>query len=138
MRARDLFTESRRPVDAFMAAVNEIGKEYYRFSDQATFRSLNGTIVRLEAYGPSEANLMEISTTSPERKKGHGTAMLKQVCDLADKYRITLYGNAYPIRKAIYDLPMPQEALTAWYLRHGFEIADEPARRGVNIVRKPK
>lgn len=81
---------------------------------------------------------MEISTSSSERKQGHGTAMLQQVCALADRYGITLYGNAYPIRKAIYDLPMSQEPLTAWYVRHGFEIADEPARRGVNIVRKPR
>ena len=130
--------EGKRPVDAFLKAVNEIGKEYYRFSDHATFRSLNGAIVRLDAYGPSEANLMEISTFSQHRQQGHGTALLQQVCVLADRYGITLYGNAYPIRKAIYDLPMKQEPLTAWYLKHGFEIAEEPAQRGVNIVRKPK
>ncbi len=138
MREYIKLLESKRPVDAYLAAVNQIGREHIRFSDGLTFRALGGAIVRLTAYGSREANLMEISTSGTVRKEGHATELLKQVVALADQYGITLYANAYPIKKALYDRPMPQDALTAWYVRHGFEVVEEPAQRGVNIMRRPK
>lgn len=125
-------SESKRAVEAFMAAVEALGEH------DGTFTKVNGASIHLKPYGPTEANLMEIKVHISSRRQGRAGALLKAVCDLADKHGITLYGNAYPIRNSLHDRHMSQQELTAWYIRHGFEIADEPAMRGDNIVRYPQ
>lgn len=89
-------------------------------------------------YGDKEILLKSFTVTSYEREKGEGSRVLKIICDLADRHGVTIYGNAYPLRKMLGERHLKLDALVAWYGRHGFVVSKEPAANGVNIVRKPK
>jgi hypothetical protein len=127
-----IITEGRQPVEAFINDVKALGTPY-----EGNFINVDGAYIDVRPFGPSEANLMEIRTHLSGRKQGKAGALLKAVCKLADRHGITVYGNAYPIRRSLHDRHMNQDELTAWYVRHGFEVSPEPAMRGVNIVRYP-
>jgi hypothetical protein len=69
-----------------------------------------------------------ISIYSEERGKGHGTTTMKALCELADKYEVTL--ELLP-RSAVqygwddgdedFDDALGQEALEEWYFGMGFD-----------------
>ena len=50
---------------------------------------------------------------------GHGTSILRSLCELADLHGMEIFLKATPFGEKPY--PMPREALAAWYRRHGFE-----------------
>jgi hypothetical protein len=62
--------------------------------------------------------------------KGDGSAMLKALCDLADRHCVELTLKVLPIGRKPY--PLTREQLLAWYQRHGFE----GTRR--KMIRKPR
>jgi len=69
-----------------------------------------------------------IWTLQPHR--GDGSAMLKQLCELADRHGIVLKLKALPFGSKPF--PLSCSALIDWYERHGFE----GKRR--KMVREPK
>ena len=130
-------TEGVSPSKQFMTGVSALGRKWSRPSDGHDFIIKGHAIIRLVPYDAKSVNLMEISTASYERGKGEASSLLKDVCELADRLGVTIYANAHPIRKSLSDRGIPAAELVAWYQRNGFEIATEPAARGVNIVRRP-
>lgn len=65
----------------------------------------------------------------PGSRAGQATAVLGQLCVLADKWNVSL--RLRPM--AVDDGPMDDAALTAWYMRLGFTEHD-----GLYLVRPPK
>lgn len=130
-------TEGVAPSQQFMTDVTALGRQWSRPSDDRPFIVKGFASICLMPFDARSVNLMEIGTVSYERNKGEAGALLKSVCELADKHGVTIYANAHPIRKNLSDRGMPAADLLAWYKRNGFVEASEPAARGVNIVRKP-
>lgn len=56
---------------------------------------------------------------SLESRRGHGSAMLRWVCEIADRHGIVLKLRALPFGKEPYSMSRAQ--LLDWYERHGFE-----------------
>jgi len=61
--------------------------------------------------------------------KGHGRAMLKALCELADRHGVELQLKALPIGRKPY--PMSRDKLFEWYQRYGFVGTKR------KLVRKP-
>jgi hypothetical protein len=64
-----------------------------------------------------------------EPGKGHGTLMMRKLCDLADGHGMELKLKALPIGRKPH--PMSREQLKVWYEGHAF------AGAGWKLVRKP-
>ncbi len=74
-------------------------------------------------------NINRVNVPAQHRGKGHGSALLRQVCDDADHEQVplTLSINSYG--------EMTHEQLRDWYERYGFvEMGDEPGL----FVREPE
>lgn len=130
--------ESPNPAEALVRELKSMGKEWVRYGDQKEMVLFGHTAISVEVYDRHSVNLMEINTNSSNRLRGEGSAALKILTNLADKHKVTIYGNAYPILRMLGERRLTLDQLVAWYQKNGFEIADEPAVRGVNIVRHPR
>jgi GNAT superfamily N-acetyltransferase len=73
--------------------------------------------LQLISESHAEVIIHRIWTLHPRR--GHGSGILKDVCDLADRHGITLKLKALPFGATPY--PLTQVQLLDWYTRHGFE-----------------
>jgi hypothetical protein len=51
-------------------------------------------------------------------KHGHGSKILRQICELADRHHVFIKLKVAPLGRRPY--PMSKEQLRAWYHRHGF------------------
>ena len=56
---------------------------------------------------------------TPSPGQGHGSTMLIQLCNLADRHGVPILLKALPFGKKPY--PMSREQLADWYRRHGFD-----------------
>jgi GNAT superfamily N-acetyltransferase len=54
-----------------------------------------------------------------EPGKGNGSAMIRALCELADRHGVELKLKVIPIGRKPH--PLSREQLKAWYQRHGFE-----------------
>jgi hypothetical protein len=61
---------------------------------------------------------------------GHGSLILRTVCELADQHAVEIFLKAAPFGEKPF--PMSRDALAAWYRRHGFEGTRW------NLARKPR
>ena len=87
-----------------------------------TYAFLNGLgvqigFVQIIPFSAGEVTVHRIWTPNP--RQGNGSAMLRQLCLLADKHGIVLKLKALPLGAKPY--PFSREELTGWYQRHGFE-----------------
>lgn len=130
--------ESPNPAEAFVRELKSMGREWIRPGDGKTMTIIGSTAINVQVYDRHSVNLMEINTGKTQRFTGSGSAALKVLTDLADRHKVTIYGNAHPIITMLGERRLKLDELVAWYQKNGFEIADEPASRGVNIVRHPK
>ena len=82
---------------------------------------------------------------SIERGKGHGTAALVWLCELADKHDVELFGEigdevyCFDILNPLSEVDLPvlsPEQLVAWYRRHGFTVR-RTKRHARDLRRKP-
>jgi hypothetical protein len=64
-----------------------------------------------------EVEIHRIWSTVP--RQGHGSAVLKKVCELADIHGVILKLTVNPLGVAPY--PLSSSQLRDWYARHGFE-----------------
>jgi GNAT superfamily N-acetyltransferase len=98
-----------------------------------TYAFLNGLgvhtgFVQILPFPASEVTVHRIWTLAP--RQGHGSAMLRQLCSLADKHGIVLKLKALPLGAKPY--PFSRDELTGWYQRHGF------AGKHRKMIREPK
>jgi len=56
-----------------------------------------------------------------EPKKGNGTAIMRALCEFADRHAVELTLKALPFGRKPF--PMSREQLKAWYQRYGFKGA---------------
>ena len=54
-----------------------------------------------------------------EPRRGNGSAILNDLCEMADRHRIVLKLKALPLGAKPY--PFSRDQLVDWYQRHGFE-----------------
>ena len=130
--------ESPNPAEALVRELKSMGREWLRPGDDKKMVLIGSTAIHIEVYDRHSINLMEINTGKTHRFTGAGSAALKVLTDLADRHKVTIYGNAYPIITMLGERRLKLDELVGWYQKNGFEIADEPAVRGVNIVRHPR
>ena len=71
---------------------------------------------------PFDGKIHISSIFSPDREAGHASAVLKQICKLADRHGATLDLEPEPFGD---DGGRTRTELEAWYRRHGFESEDE-------------
>lgn len=91
-----------------------------------------------QPYDESELMIKEIKAHSSSRKAGGGTMVLKLVCELANKYGVTLHLHAKAIRTMVDRGGMNDAQLEEWYGKYGFETQKGiPDGGGVNMTRKP-
>jgi GNAT superfamily N-acetyltransferase len=98
-----------------------------------TYGFLNGLgdrigFVQIVPFSESEVTVHRIWTAEP--RKGHGSAMLRQLCMLADKHGIVLKLKSLPLGAKPY--PFSRDELTDWYQRHGF------AAKHRKMIRQPR
>ncbi len=86
-----------------------VGRGDFEFTGQG--------IIQLIPWGDAAIKLHRVWTTHPGQ--GHGSRMLRALCDLADRHGIEIQMNVTPFGRKPY--PMTRDQLHAWYLRHGFE-----------------
>jgi hypothetical protein len=67
--------------------------------------------------GGGEVEIHRIWAAVP--RQGHGSAVLKRVCELADIHGVILKLTVNPLGVAPY--PLSSSQLRDWYARHGFE-----------------
>ena len=84
--------------------------------------------VQIIPFSASEVTVHRIWTPAP--RHGHGSAMLRQLCNLADKHGIVLKLKALPLGAKPY--PFSRHELTDWYQRHGF------VGKHRNMIREPR
>jgi GNAT superfamily N-acetyltransferase len=99
-----------------------------------------GTYAFSDAHGERVGFLQLISESHTEviihriwalhPRRGHGSAILRRLCDLADRHGITLKLKALPFGATPY--PLTGDQLFDWYARHGFES------RRRKMVRPPR
>jgi hypothetical protein len=106
----------REKTDAFFAELKEItrqtGEITHAFSDPDC--GLIGYIQLHRAGG--SITIHRIWTVFP--KRGHGSKMLTQICELADRHQVFIKLKIAPLGAKPYPMSSPQ--LREWYHRHGF------------------
>lgn len=119
--------------------LDEFMREWWHMTEGHPFvrgmRLTGGVGVELRPY-KYEGTIHISSIMSFEQKNaGQASAVLKKICDLADKHKMTLDLFVKPIKNAGardgQDLNARQ--LKGWYARHGFK----PSKRGGEMVREP-
>jgi hypothetical protein len=76
---------------------------------------------------PTRITIHRLWTRTPGN--GAGSAILRTICELADKHGVELTLRTIPLGRKPY--PLNREQLAAWYCRHGF------AQFGKKMMRKP-
>lgn len=84
------------------------------------YRRLGHTVAALEAESDYLV-LCRIETAPEHRGEGSATALLDLLKGLCDRYHVTLLGQATAHSQG----GLEQQALLAWYGRHGFELDRE-------------
>jgi hypothetical protein len=102
-----------------------MGAGTYAFSDGVGERT---GFVQLIPRGAREVTVHRIWTFAP--RCGHGSAMLKSLCGLADRHGVVLKLKALPLGGKPY--PFSRDQLADWYRRHGF------AGKRRKLVREPR
>jgi CheY-like chemotaxis protein len=92
----------------------QAGAGTYAFSDAAGVRI---GFVQIIPASHNEVTVHRIWTL--ECRRGHGSTMLRWICELADRHGIILKLRALPFGKKPY--PLSRVQLLDWYGRHGFE-----------------
>lgn len=93
---------------------------------------------RLRVSNDAMANIYPLSNSTVRigdiqgSGNGTGSAMLKKITNLADKYGVTIKLDAYG-----YEDKLPTEELVKWYSRNGFSVVDEEDDV-VNMIREPR
>lgn len=109
-------TETGRRTDAFFAELKTITRQSgaitHAFSDPEC--GLVGYIQLHRAAG--SVTIHRIWTVIP--KRGYGSKMLRQLCDLADRHKVFIKLKIAPLGTKPY--PMSAMQLRDWYQRHGF------------------
>jgi RimJ/RimL family protein N-acetyltransferase len=106
----------RKNTDAFFAELaaitHQTGSITHAFNDPE-----NGLIgyIQLHRAGGT-ITIHRIWTVFP--KRGYGSKMLRQVCDLADRHQVFIKLKVAPLGRKPY--PMSALQLREWYHRHGF------------------
>jgi GNAT superfamily N-acetyltransferase len=105
-------------MEAFLADLMRIapsaGRGDYIF---ATVNGVSPGFVQIILKRERRVEIHRIFTREPG--KGNGSAMLKALCELADRHGVELALKVIPIGRKPY--PLSREQLLAWYERHGFE-----------------
>lgn len=125
-------------VKSFMREYEQLTKPLFAGETPTDWRQLRTSYFRLsadngEAIGHPAICLSMIA--SFERGKGHGSAALVWLCDLADKHGVEIFGeiseqifscnilNPYDEDHLPVELPvLSPRQLVAWYRRHGFTV----------------
>jgi hypothetical protein len=106
----------RRDTDAFFAELRKITHQTGEITH--TFSEPTGVpieYIQLHRCGGA-VTIHRLWTVCP--KRGHGSKMLRQICGLADRYRVFIKLKISPLGPKPY--PMSVVELRAWYHRHGF------------------
>lgn len=82
---------------------------------------------------PFDGQIHISSILSPTRERGHASAVLKQICALADRHGVVLDGAPVPFDR---QGGRTQEELEAWYRRHGFENDDRYENDDEPVMRR--
>ena len=123
--------EAKSPVEQFWDA-------YYGATQPNPFndrcRVLGGAMIELSRSMEGE-NYVHISDIrSMQRGSGAGSAALKSLCNLADKFNIGLDLDAKAYEAGA---PLNTKQLRDWYLRNGFKVDYGSASEGYTMVRAP-
>jgi GNAT superfamily N-acetyltransferase len=73
-------------------------------------------VVQFVIDSDRQITIHRIWTHQPGR--GHGTTMLRALCDLADRHAVEIKLKVLPIGRKPY--PLSRQQLLRWYQRHGF------------------
>lgn len=96
----------------------------------------SNAIADVTPVGHKLCELTRINVPKAHRRKGVGTALLRQVCSAADGERVTLqlFINAYN------DGGLNAFELISWYKRHGFEVVGDVTQdgQGTRMKRLPR
>lgn len=86
----------------------------------AAAEHLNRYPVRLALFAEDEddVSIQKIDVVSDHRGMGYASDSMKELCKLADKYKVNLYLEAYPDED---EEDMDVERLVMFYKRFGFE-----------------
>jgi hypothetical protein len=106
------------PVPEFLAALVQIAP----LSQRGTYRfeGPGGDCRGFVQFCDSPAGALTIHRLwTPTPGHGHGSLMLRALCDLADAHGVHLLLKCLPFGAKPY--PMLRQQLTDWYGRHGFE-----------------
>lgn len=107
----------KRRVDAFFAGLEKSARR----TDPITYAFLDieqNVIAHIQLRrGGGEVEIHRIWSAVPHQ--GHGSTVLKKVCELADLHGVTLRLTINPLGVAPY--PLSSSQLRDWYARHGFE-----------------
>ena len=83
--------------------------------DNCYYDEATRSIVDLTDYYGLGLMMTRINVPRQHRGQGHGSALLKRVCEEADKDQVTLFLEVLPSG------PLDYDQLVAWYERHGFK-----------------
>lgn len=83
---------------------------------------------------PFDGQIHISSILSPTRGRGHASAVLKQICALADRHGVVLDGAPVPFDSRG---GLALDELEAWYRRHGFENDDRYEDDDEPTMRRP-
>jgi hypothetical protein len=114
----------RRPVPVEFSHVAELIAELKttaRAAGQGSFTFTDGQgtylgFVQLIVDSPRKLTIHRVWT--PSARQGRGRAMMRILCDLADRHDVELSLKVIPLGRKPY--PMSREQLKAWYERQGF------------------
>ena len=104
---------TRNFLDALKTAATPAGRGDYAFS------APDGSRIGYAQFipeSPTQIIIHRLWTQTPGQ--GNGSALLKQICALADTHAVELVLQTIPIGRKPH--PMTQTQLAAWYARHGF------------------
>lgn len=121
------------PVDAFLKELGETTHEHPFNHRQRIVGQYLGTVEVSPSLNDRRNAIHIHDLTALEPGKGHGSATLKILCDLADKHDVTLEGTA----KAYREDRLSTRQLLTWYVRHGFKMLGGDEHDGYDIERRP-
>jgi GNAT superfamily N-acetyltransferase len=116
-------------VDTFLAEYEQHTEPYYPDTPEVNTRIRDGVefdlCLKNDNDGDPYLYLAFIGTH--ERGKGHGSAALTWLCDLADRHGVTIAGHADSKTRTLRDMlakrrtpALGKAQLREWYERHGF------------------
>jgi hypothetical protein len=112
------------PADQLVKELNSLTQEN-PFNHRQ--RIIGAAKVEVTTSGNSTIRLSDIQGSG----QGSGSAALKLLCDLADKYIVTIKLSAYGYDKT------PTEDLVRWYEKFGFSAEPTDVEDGVDMMRTP-